>query len=76
MTLLERIPALSDEEVINLLTNARRLSEQGDEKQQAAAAELLPALEVEAEQRREARLERAKVKRAATRTATLRKVAA
>jgi hypothetical protein len=76
MTLLERIPALSDEEVINLLTNARRLSEQGDEKQQAAAAELLPTLEVEAEQRREARLERAKLKRAATRSATLRKVAA
>lgn len=67
MTLLERIPTLSDEEVVNLLTNARRLSEVGDAKQQAAAAELLPALEEEAERRKEARLERAKVKRAASR---------
>jgi hypothetical protein len=67
MTLLERIPTLSDEEVINLLANARRLSERGDDKQQAAAAELLPALENEAEQRRQARLDRAKAKRAAAR---------
>lgn len=67
MTLLERIPTLSDEEVINLLENARRLNDQGDEKQQAAAAELLPALEAEAEARRTARLERAKAKRAAAR---------
>ena len=67
MTLLDRIPSLSDEEVINLLTNARRLSEQGDEKQQAAAAELLPALEDEAEKRRQARMERTKAKRAAAR---------
>lgn len=74
MTLLERIPTLSDEEVINLLTNARRLSEQGDEKQQAAAAEVLPKLEEEAEQRRSVRLERAKAKRAASRKP--RKVAA
>ncbi len=69
MSLLERIPAMSDEEVINLLTNARRLSESGDEKKQAAAAELLPALEAEAEVRKSDRLERAKVKRAATRKA-------
>lgn len=76
MTLLDRIPTLSDEEVVNLLDNARRLSEQGDEKQQAAAAELLPMLESEAAQRREARLERAKAKRAATRKATVKKAAA
>ena len=67
MTLLERIPTLSDEEVINLLANAKRLSERGDEKQQAAAAELLPALEDEAERRRQERLDRAKAKRAAAR---------
>jgi hypothetical protein len=70
MSLLDRIPSLSDEEVVNLLTNAQRLHEQGDEKQKAAAAELLPALEIEATTRREARLERAKAKRAATRKAT------
>ena len=76
MTLLERIPTLSDEEVINLLTNARRLSETGDDKQQAAAAELLPALEAEADARKTARLERAKAKRAASRKAGLKKAAA
>lgn len=67
MTLLDRIPTLSDEEVINLLANARRLSEGGDEKQKAAAALLLQPLEEEAAARKEARLERAKAKRAATR---------
>ena len=45
MSLLEKIPTMDDDQVINLLVNARRLHEQGDEKQQAAAAELLPALE-------------------------------
>ena len=74
MNLLERIPGLSDEEVVNLLANARRLSEQGDDKQKAAAAEILPSLETEAEQRRQARLERTKAKRAASRKP--RKVAA
>lgn len=67
MSLLERIPAMSDEEVVNLLTNARRLSETGNEAQQAAAAGLLPALETEAESRKTARTERAAAKRAATR---------
>lgn len=76
MSLLDRIPTLSDEEVVNLLANARRLSEQGDDKQKAAADELLPALQTEADQRKEARLERAKEKRAATRKATLKAAAA
>jgi len=76
MTLLERIPTLSDEEVINLLANAQRLAEHGEAKQQAAAAELLPALQAEADARKEARLERAKAKRAATRSTNHRKAAA
>lgn len=76
MSLIERIPTLSDDEVVNLLANARRLSEQGDEKQKAAAAELLEPLQIEADQRREARMERAKTKRATTRTATLKAAAA
>jgi hypothetical protein len=67
MTLIDRIPTLSDEEVVNLLANAQRLSDQGDDKQKAAAAELLPSLEAEAESRRQARLDRAKAKRAAKR---------
>jgi hypothetical protein len=76
MSLLERIPTLDDDEVVNLLANARRLADAGDEKQQAAAAELLPALEAEAQARHAARMERAKAKRAATRRATLRSAAA
>lgn len=76
MTLLDRIPTLSDEEIMNMLANARRLSQGGDEKQQAAAAELLPVLEAEAEARRNERLDLAKAKRAATRRATLKKAAA
>ena len=76
MSLLDRIPTLSDEEVVNLLANARRLSEHGDEKQQAAAAELVEPLQAEADQRKEARLDRAKEKRAATRKATLKVAAA
>ena len=76
MSLLERIPTLSDEEVVNLLANAQRLAEHGDDKQKAAAVELLPALSDEASARHDARMERAKVKRAATRQATLRAKAA
>ena len=76
MSLLERIPTLSDEEVVNLLANAQRLAEQGDEKQKAAAMELLPALQSAADERKEARLERAKAKRAATRRATMKVAAA
>ena len=67
MSLVEKIPLLSDEEVVNLLDNARRLSEAGDERQRAAAAELLPALEAAAEERRAERLARAQAKRAAAR---------
>ncbi|HEY0649979.1 hypothetical protein [Phenylobacterium sp.] len=76
MSLLERIPTLSDEEVVNLLANAQRLAEQGDEKQKAAAMELLPTLRAEAETRQTERMERAKAKRAATRQATMKAQAA
>ncbi|HEX7947976.1 MAG TPA: hypothetical protein VF495_25140 [Phenylobacterium sp.] len=76
MSLLERIPTLSDEEVANLLANARRLLEQGDEKQRVAAEGLLPALEEADAERRQIRMDRAKEKRAATRKATLRQAAA
>ena len=72
MSLLERIPDLSDEEVANLLANARRLAESGEEKQQLAAQALLPALEAADAERKHARLELAKEKRAATRRATQR----
>ena len=76
MSLQERIPTLSDEEVVNLLANAQRLAEQGDDKQKAAAMELLPMLRDEAEARHTERMERAKAKRAATRAATMKAQAA
>jgi hypothetical protein len=74
VTLIEKIPTLTDAEVLNLLTNARRLQETGDERQQAAATELLPVLEATANDRRAERLAAAQAKRAAARKP--RKVAA
>jgi hypothetical protein len=51
MTLLDRLPGLTDAEVNNLLANARRLSEGDHAARKAAASEILPALEAEAETR-------------------------
>ena len=67
MTLIDKIPFLSDEEVVNLLANARRLADIGDDKQKAAAAELLPVLEGAAAERKANRLAAAQAKRAAKR---------
>lgn len=74
MTLLDKIPTMTDAEVLNLLSNARRLQETGDERQKSAAAELLPALEAAATERHAERLAAAQAKRAAARKP--RKVAA
>lgn len=70
MTLIEKIPTLSDEDVVNLLANARRLKDAGDPKQRTAAVELLPALEEAAAERRTRRLAAAQAKRAAKRPKT------
>jgi hypothetical protein len=51
MTLIEKLPEMSDEAVQNLLLNARRLGESGNDKQRAASAELLPFVEAEAAKR-------------------------
>ncbi|MFC3069061.1 hypothetical protein [Phenylobacterium soli] len=67
MSLIEKIPFLSDEEVINLLANARRLKDAGDDKQRAAATDLIPALEGAAAERRALRMAAAQAKRAARR---------
>jgi hypothetical protein len=67
MSLIEKIPTLSDDEVITLLANARRLADAGDEKQRAAALELIPALEGAAAERRARRMAAAQAKRAARR---------
>lgn len=63
MTLIEKIPTMTDAEVVNLLTNARRLQEYGDERQQAAAAEVLPALEEAAGERKTVRLAAAQARK-------------
>jgi hypothetical protein len=67
VSLIERIPTFSDEEVMNLLANARRLENAGDEKQRAQAAELIAPLEEAAAQRRADRLAASQAKRAARR---------
>jgi hypothetical protein len=65
VSLIEKIPSLTDEEVVNLLANARRLQADGDEKQQAQAAELLGPLEEAADERKAARLAATQAKRQA-----------
>ena len=67
VTLIEKIPSLSDEEVLNLLANAQRLSTEGDEKQQLQASELIEPLQQAAAERRAARLAATQAKRAARR---------
>ena len=67
MSLIDKIPTMSDEDVINLLANARRLKDTGDDKQRAQAAELLPILEGAAAERRAHKLAAAQAKRAANR---------
>jgi hypothetical protein len=67
VSLIEKIPTLSDDEVINLLANARRLQTEGDEKKQAQACELIGPLEQAAAERRAARMAATQAKRAARR---------
>jgi hypothetical protein len=67
VSLIEKIPLLSDEEVVNLLANARRLQTEGNEKTQAQATELIAPLEEAAAERRAARMAATQAKRAARR---------
>jgi hypothetical protein len=67
VSLIEKIPTLNDDEVLNLLANARRLQAEGDEKLQAQASELIGPLENEAAERRAARQAAIQAKRAARR---------
>jgi hypothetical protein len=67
MSLIDKIPTLSDDEVITLMANARRLADSGDEKQRAAALELIPVLEGAVAERRARRMAAAQAKRAARR---------
>ena len=52
MNLLEKIPTLSDAELKNLLSNARRLDVTGTPAQRRQVAEVITPLEREASRRR------------------------
>lgn len=67
MSLIDKIPEMTDAEVAALLTNARRLQTAGNDGQRAAANDLLPMLEQAAAERRTTRLAAAQTKREATR---------
>ena len=64
MNLIEKLPEMSDEGVLNLLANARRLGSSGTPDQQAASQEALPAIQAEAAKRLEARREETASRRA------------
>jgi hypothetical protein len=64
MYLIDKLPEMSDEGVLNLLANARRLGSSGTPDQQAASQEALPAIEAEAAKRLEARREETASRRA------------
>ena len=64
MNLIEKLPEMSDEGVLNLLANAKRLALNGAPDQQAASQEALPAIEAEAAKRLEARREETAQRRA------------
>jgi hypothetical protein len=64
MSLVDKIPLLDDAALKNLLDNAKRLGASGSPRQQADAAELLPALEAAMAARRATKLGAAAEKRA------------
>ena len=77
MSLIDKIPHLDDASLKNLLDNARRLGAAGSSKQQADAAELLPALEAAVAARKAVKLGAAAEKRlAAKKPAAPKKAAA
>lgn len=55
MALVDKLPALADDELANLLANAERLVQSGTPAQQAAAAALLPAIQDEIGSRKAAK---------------------
>ncbi len=64
MSLIDKIPQMDDAGLKNLLDNARRLATEGNQNQQAQAAELLPALEQATAARKVKKLEAAAERRA------------
>jgi hypothetical protein len=65
MTLVEKVPTMSDQHLVNLLANAKRMVAGGAPQQQATAAEIVTAAEAELAIRRVAHLEALAAKRAA-----------
>lgn len=65
MTMIERIPAMTDAELASLRANAARLSTSGSAKQQTDAASLLPAIDEEMATRQQAKADAAAERRAA-----------
>lgn len=70
MDLVEKLPQMEDTGLTALHQNALRLRETGTTAQRNAAVALIPALEAELAERREAKLERARAKRKASRRTT------
>ena len=67
MTLADRIPAMSDDEIKTFLENAIRLRDAGDPKRAAEAAAIVPALEEAYGERRAAKNAQTQARRAAAR---------
>lgn len=66
MDIIAKLPAMEDSALAVLRDNAARLEQSGTKVQRTQAAELLPALDSELASRREAKLQSAREKRAAT----------
>jgi hypothetical protein len=65
MSIVEKVPSMSNDHLANLLTNARRMVVSGTAPQQAVAAEVISAAEAETAVRRAAHLEVLAARRAA-----------
>lgn len=65
MSLLEKIPTLSDGDLASLFANATRLSESGSKQQKEAANQLIPAINAESQARSEAKAAASAAARAA-----------
>jgi hypothetical protein len=65
MTIVEKVPTMSDEHLANLLVNARRMQTSGTAPQQATANDVVAAAEAETAIRRAAHLQALAAKRAA-----------
>lgn len=65
MSLLEKIPAMSDGDLASLFANATRLSGSGNKKQKEAANELIPVINAESLARSEAKAAASAAARAA-----------